>query len=106
MTQEQKDLHEKKWDNPNDRNGILNVSKKSKVNKQNLSRYSVSTKELKDQDVVYGYEEESDEVSELRAEMKDGEIVLKDQKGFMVRFIDIIFKTEKEANKYKSAPFM
>ena len=96
----------KNRDNKNDRNGLLKVEKKSKINKQNLSRYSVTTKDLKDKETVFGFDEETQEISEYRAEMKDGEIILKDEKGFMVRFIDILFMTEKEAQKYKEAPFM
>lgn len=105
-TIEQKELHDKKWNNQNNRNGILSVSKKSKTNKQNLSRYAVATRDIKDKDIVYIFEEETQDIMRATAEMKNNEIILKDEKGFIIRFIDIIFRTEAECKKYRDAPFM
>ena len=64
-TIEQKELHDKKWNNQNDRNGILSVSKKSKTNKQNLSRYAVATRDIKDKDIVYIFEEETQDIENI-----------------------------------------
>ena len=95
-----------KHNNPNDRNGILKVEKKAKVNKQGLSRYSVTLEQLNEGDIVFGFDEETQEYQKMKAVKDNGSLVLKDEKGFRVNFIDIIFKTEKEVIAYKNAPFM
>lgn len=95
-----------KHNNPNNRNGILKVEKKAKINKQGLSRYSVTLEQLKENDEVFGFDEETQEYQKMKAVKVNGKLILQDTKGFKVNFIDIIFRTEKEVIDYKNAPFM
>ena len=98
----------KKNDNPNDRNGLLNLdqNRSEKTSKKKLSRYSLTMKDLKVGDIAYTFEEDSQEISKVIVKSKENSLVLINEKGFSVRYPDVIFKTEQETNRYKNAPFM
>jgi len=131
---EKEELHQKKWDNPNDRNGVVNIesikdSKKvistrgvtlikdrsgqEKFVRSILNRdYDKNDKKskrftyrfLKNAQSLFAVDEENIFQVKIK-ETEDATIVI-DSKGYKVNFVDMLFETEKDAKAYVEAPFM